>query len=56
MTPREAADFEADPDFTAAVTPRRADDAGKVPGLRVPPLESWRSVTRRVAAGRAPAG
>ncbi|WP_369386814.1 HD domain-containing protein [Streptomyces sp. CG1] len=52
MTPREAAAFEADPDFPAAIALRRADDAGKVVGLAVAPLESWRPVAERVAAGR----
>ncbi|WP_432590289.1 HD domain-containing protein [Streptomyces sp. HD1123-B1] len=50
MTSVESAEFEADPDFTAAVALRRADDAGKVVGLRVAALESWRPVVRRVAA------
>ncbi|MEU9991006.1 HD domain-containing protein [Streptomyces sp. NPDC048045] len=50
MTRQEAADFEADPDFAAAVALRRADDAGKVVGLRVAALESWRPVVERVAA------
>ncbi|MEU8825132.1 HD domain-containing protein [Streptomyces sp. NPDC048636] len=49
MTPSETAAFEADPDFTAAVALRRADDAGKVVGPRVAALESWRPVVRRVA-------
>ncbi|KOV67582.1 metal-dependent phosphohydrolase [Streptomyces sp. MMG1121] len=52
MTPQEVAAFEADPDFASAVALRRADDAGKVVGLRAAPLESWRPVVRRVAAGR----
>ncbi len=49
MSAEEAAAFEADPDFTSAVTLRRADDAGKVVGLAVRPLESWRPVVDRVA-------
>ncbi|MFB7508738.1 HD domain-containing protein [Streptomyces broussonetiae] len=52
MAPDEVEAFEADPDFEAAVALRRADDAGKVVGLRVAPLESWRPVVERVAAGR----
>ncbi|MFI9808655.1 HD domain-containing protein [Streptomyces sp. NPDC052301] len=50
MTSREAAAFEAEPDFPAVIALRRADDAGKVVGLRVAPLESWRPVVHRVAA------
>ncbi|MGW0994593.1 HD domain-containing protein [Streptomyces sp. NPDC002523] len=50
MASQEAADFEADPDFAAAVALRRADDAGKVVGLRVPGLASWRPVVSAVAA------
>jgi predicted HD phosphohydrolase len=56
MTPEEAAAFEADPDFSAAVALRRADDVGKVVGLRVPGLEQWRPVVERVAATAAAGG
>ncbi|MBL1078642.1 HD domain-containing protein [Nocardia sp. 2] len=52
MTPGEVAAFESDPDFQAALELRRADDAGKVVGLSVRSLESWRPVVRRVAAAR----
>lgn len=52
MGAAEAAAFEADPDFGAALTLRRADDAGKVVGLAVSALESWRPVVERVAARR----
>ncbi|MFE3190612.1 HD domain-containing protein [Nocardia sp. NPDC059240] len=52
MTPEEAAAFESDPDFDAAIALRRADDAGKVIGLIVQPLDTWRSVVERVAAAR----
>ncbi|MFE7801952.1 HD domain-containing protein [Nocardia sp. NPDC057440] len=52
MDEREVAQFQADPDFTAAIALRRADDAGKVAGLEVAPLESWRAVIERVAAAR----
>lgn len=51
MTPAEATAFEADPDFHAAIALRRADDAGKVVGLPVPPLDSWRPLVERVADG-----
>ena len=40
--------FRGDPEFAAAVALRRADDAGKVVGLEVAPLESWRPVVERV--------
>ncbi|TDW76581.1 HD domain-containing protein [Kribbella pratensis] len=40
--------FRHDPEFAAAVALRRADDAGKVVGLEVAPLESWRPVVERV--------
>lgn len=50
MTRQEVAAFETDPDFEAAVALRRADDAGKVVGLRVAALERWRPVVERVAA------
>jgi predicted HD phosphohydrolase len=50
MTADEVVAFEADPDFEMAVELRRADDAGKVIGLDVGPLESWRPAVERVAA------
>ncbi|HET6359937.1 HD domain-containing protein [Streptomyces sp.] len=50
MTPEEQAAFEAHPDVTAALALRRADDAGKVVGLRVAGLEHWRPQVERVAA------
>ncbi|GAA5082888.1 HD domain-containing protein [Nocardia iowensis] len=50
MTDEESVEFRADPDFDAALALRRADDAGKVVGLAVAPLDSWRPVLRRVAA------
>ncbi|WP_433593243.1 HD domain-containing protein [Nocardia sp. CA-145437] len=52
MTAAEIAAFERDPEFAAAVALRRADDAGKVVGLAVQPLGSWRPVIERVAAAR----
>lgn len=52
MTPAETEAFRADPDFTAALALRRADDAGKVVGLRVAPLQDWRPLVERVAARR----
>ncbi|NUK08938.1 HD domain-containing protein [Streptomyces lunaelactis] len=53
MTPQEQNAFEAAPDFPAAVALRRADDAGKVVGLRVAGLEHWRPRVERVAASHA---
>ncbi|MCH0566494.1 HD domain-containing protein [Streptomyces sp. MUM 2J] len=53
MTPGEAAAFEADPDFAAAVALRRADDAGKAVGSCVPGLDRWRPVVSAVAASTA---
>ncbi|MGY0500493.1 HD domain-containing protein [Nocardia sp. FBN12] len=50
MTPAEAEMFRLDTDFTAALALRKADDAGKVVGLRVAPLQAWRPVVERVAA------
>ncbi|MEV0027687.1 HD domain-containing protein [Nocardia sp. NPDC050793] len=49
MTADEIAEFRADPEFDAALALRRADDAGKVVGLIVGPLDSWRAVLERVA-------
>jgi predicted HD phosphohydrolase len=52
MSAEEVRAFEGDPEFAAAVALRRADDAGKVVGLDVASLESWRPVVERVAAAR----
>ncbi|MFC9999745.1 HD domain-containing protein [Nocardia sp. NPDC127526] len=52
MTAAEIAEFEADPDFHAALALRRADDAGKVVGLEVQSLSWWHPVITRVADGR----
>ncbi|WP_067698048.1 HD domain-containing protein [Nocardia jejuensis] len=52
MTTTEIAEFEADPDFHAALALRKADDAGKVIDLRVSALPAWRPVIERVAAAR----
>ncbi|WP_019929782.1 HD domain-containing protein [Nocardia sp. BMG111209] len=49
MSAAERAAFAADPEFAAAIALRRADDAGKVVGLAVAPLESWRATVTRVA-------
>lgn len=50
MTEAEVAQFRTDPHFAAALALRRADDAGKVVGLVVAPLTTWRPVIERVAA------
>jgi predicted HD phosphohydrolase len=42
MDDEARAAFEQHPDFGACIALRRADDAAKVPGKVVPPLESWR--------------
>ncbi|WP_433632686.1 HD domain-containing protein [Nocardia sp. CA-120079] len=49
LTETEIAEFRTDPDFTSAIALRRADDTGKVVGLRVASVESWRPVLERVA-------
>ncbi|GAA1611554.1 HD domain-containing protein [Nocardia ninae] len=54
MNAAEIAAFRADPDFDAALALRRADDAGKVVGLTVAPLDSWLPVIERVAAEQHP--
>ncbi|MEM0949418.1 MAG: HD domain-containing protein [Pseudomonadota bacterium] len=48
MSEDEVRDFEALPGFEHGVALRRIDDAAKVPGLAVPPLEAYRPVAQRV--------
>jgi predicted HD phosphohydrolase len=43
---RERIEFEARPDFRACVALRRADDAAKVPGLKVVGLDRWERLVR----------
>jgi len=43
MSADEASRFETEPGFRSAIAVRRWDDAAKVPGLAVPPLEHYRS-------------
>jgi predicted HD phosphohydrolase len=43
MTADEARRFEAETHFQAAVAVRRWDDMAKVPGLKVPSLEDYRT-------------
>ncbi|MFN8052182.1 MAG: HD domain-containing protein [Acidimicrobiales bacterium] len=49
LTPEEVASFEANPGFEAAVALRGWDDGGKVDGLVVAPLASYRELLQRVA-------
>jgi gamma-butyrobetaine dioxygenase len=43
MTSTEAGEFETTPHAQSGVRLRRWDDAAKVPGLRVPPLDHYRN-------------
>jgi predicted HD phosphohydrolase len=51
LTPGEVATFYPSPHWSDALTLRRADDAAKVPGRRVPGLDHWLPALRRVARG-----
>ena len=44
MSPDEAADFEGESFCTDALVLRRADEAGKVPGMAVPGLDVWLAI------------
>jgi phosphonate degradation associated HDIG domain protein len=44
MNEQEIAEFEATPGFEDAVTMRRWDEYGKVPGLEVPGFDAYRSI------------
>lgn len=50
MTASEVAEFESHPDWREAVALRRIDDQGKVPGLEVPDLDSYRLELSAVVA------
>ncbi len=50
MTASEVAEFESHPDWREAVALRRLDDQGKVPGLAVPDLDSYRPELGAVVA------
>lgn len=52
LAPHEIAERTAQPDWSAALALRRADDRAKVTGAPVPPLETWLDAIERVA--RAP--
>jgi len=52
MTPAEVTEFERRPDRDDLVALRRADDAAKVRGATVDPLDSWRAAVEQIAAHR----
>lgn len=52
MTEAEVAAYESDPHALDAARLRRADEAAKVVGRRVPGLEHWAPVVARVAAAQ----
>lgn len=52
LTADELAAFRSQPDSAAAVVLRRADDAAKVPGRKVPGLDHWLPVLHEVATSR----
>jgi len=49
MDAAERTAFEATPDYDACIALRIADDAAKIPGRAVPPLEDWRAVLEECA-------
>jgi phosphonate degradation associated HDIG domain protein len=49
FSPSEADEFTRQPHWEAAVCLRRYDDAAKVRGLQVPPLDEYRELLRRLA-------
>ena len=49
LDPEERAVLDRYPDLEALLTLRRADDAAKVPGARVPGLGHWRTVLEGLA-------
>jgi predicted HD phosphohydrolase len=53
LDPAERATFAAGPDVDACLLLRRADDAAKVPGARVPDLARWRPAIERLARSAA---
>jgi predicted HD phosphohydrolase len=50
MTPEELSEFRSSADSDGALSLRRADEAAKVPGARVRPLEAW-TATLELLAG-----
>ncbi len=55
MTEAELADFRHHPDWHQAVALRLIDDRGKIPGLEVPDIDSYRVELALVARSAAPA-
>jgi predicted HD phosphohydrolase len=51
LTPEEIRSFASSPHAADAVALRRADDAAKVPGRRVPGLAQWEPLLERGAMG-----
>jgi predicted HD phosphohydrolase len=49
FTPEQARRFVAAPFASEAIRLRRYDDGGKLAGAKVPPLESYADLLRRVA-------
>lgn len=49
MSAEEAAEFSLNPYADASAELRRIDDDAKIPGLRVPPLEAYRAMARKLA-------
>lgn len=49
MSPEEAGAFAADPDASAALVLRMADEAAKEPGRTVPTLHTWRPTIEALA-------
>jgi predicted HD phosphohydrolase len=50
LSPNELIRFEDTPHFADALVLRMADEAAKVPGADVPPLDAWRTSLEIVAA------
>lgn len=49
MSPREVKEFEANPHHRDAIRLRAWDDAGKIEGLEVPPLDAYRELLSTLA-------
>jgi predicted HD phosphohydrolase len=49
LEPKAAAAFAAEPDFSAILELRRADERAKDPNATPPALDSWRSLLQQVA-------
>jgi predicted HD phosphohydrolase len=53
MTDREVQEFRTNPDWRQAVQLRLIDDLGKIPGLDVPDIDSYRPELTAVVAATA---